>query len=530
MQKYEALKAVAIVVIATCCGRILGFVRELVIAARYGTEAENDALIVALSLPDIILGIIAVALSTTLIPIYIEARNKRGESLGQNFISALLIIVVCLTILISLLAYFKAFSIIDVLASSLPEETKLISAKLFIILIPITLLTSVISIFGGYLQANALFFIPAFISIPLNLAVVSSTLFLDEEIGIYAVAWGYLIGTLLQFLIVCLFVLKKGFHFTLNISEAQSLLKQAVILLIPVLIGSSVLQLNVLARNYLAAGLPEGSISALYFADKLMLFPHSVFILSLSVVAFPSLAEAVALNNQEEFIDSLKKWVNILLLLVMPLTIAFVVLNTPIVQLVYEHGSFDSRSTVLTSQTLQFYALALPAYGLRELLSRAFYSLKDTRTPMINGVIGVAVNIILSYCLVGKMQHRGLALAAALSATITVVLLFNDLEKKGIQLINLELVKNFIKYSGYSAVMGVTVYLFYRYVGGVSFYSEEIGLLLCIFLGCALYFAAVAILSPEIAGVQIGRLKEIIRLQTNKSHITEPKDESSNEH
>lgn len=500
MSKYDSLKAIMVVVIATGTGRILGFIREMIIAANFGTTSENDALIIALTMPDIILGIISAALTTILIPVYIEAREKKGRAAGIIFISSLLLVVILLTLILSVMAYMFASPIINCLAPGFLPETKLLATELFIIFIPVMVITSIITIFSGFLQANLNFFIPAFISIPLNIFVISFAYFLSGSIGVSVIAWGYVTGSVFQLAIIFIYANKHGFKISLNFSDSHKYLKSAWTMLVPVLIGSSVAQFNIIICNYLASGLSAGSIASLYYADKLILFPHSVFIMALAIVAFPSFSKNIAVNDKKEFNLAIVKWMNILLMFVIPLTVGFIILRNPIVQIVYQHGRFNYESTMMTATIVQFYALALPAYGLRELFNKIFYSLKETVIPMKIGMFSVSINILLNILLVKEMQYCGLALATTLSSYVSIILLFYKLVKKGHMPLERHHLINMFKFIFAAVVMGLIVKVFYGLA--VTHAALSISLLLSILIGIITYFTSIAILSPKLIKLQ----------------------------
>lgn len=201
-------------------------------------------------------------------------------------------------------------------------------------------------------------------------------------------------------------------------------------LVLPVFIGSSVMSLNSFVDRYLASYLQEGSISALNYADKLNGLVYGIFSASISAVIYPYLSRFFSSSQQEEFKKYLILSINSLILIMIPITFGVFILSNEIVQVVYERGAFNRKSTYLTSGALMFFSLGYLGYAVRDILSRTFYSIQDTLTPMKNGIFAVAVNIILNVILVRFLQHRGLALGTSIVAYVSVFLLLRSLIEK----------------------------------------------------------------------------------------------------
>lgn len=515
--KFNAFKAVSTVAIATALAKVLGFVREMTMAALFGTGMENDAFLMAFTLPNIIFGMIAGALATTLIPVFTEVKSKDGAESAQKFINNVITISFIFTFALSIIGIIFAEKIIEVIAAGFPTETKGLTVQLFRILVPLITIMSLVAVFTGYLQANFHFAMPAMVSIPMNVIILSFLWYFSSKWGIVSLAWGYTIGTSAQVLMLLIPAIKQGFKYKVNFMVNDPRIKQVGVLIVPVVIGTAVTQINALVDRFLASGLCEGSISALHFANKLVLFPHGVFILALSTVAYPTLSRTVASDDQEEFKRVLKRWINIMLMFVIPMTVGFIALQKPVTQLVYERGSFNSSSTALTAVALQYYSLGLPAFGLRDLLSRAFYSIQDTKTPMINGVIAVIINIVLNIILIKPLGHGGLALATSISGTVTVLLLIWSLHRKSLLEFNTHQLIYLSKFTIASLIMGFVVSNSYKYIYSLlnkTVFGLEISGIITILLGTFVYFVVLALLFlPEIYVKKISIMQYI---KTNK--------------
>jgi putative peptidoglycan lipid II flippase len=252
-------------------------------------------------------------------------------------------------------------------------------------------------------------------------------------------------------------------------------------LALPVMMGMAVQQLNALVDRMLASGLPEGSITALNFANRLNSFVYGVFSSSIAIVIYPFLSELNAKEDVDNFKKTLVKGLNIITLLMIPISVGAMVLRQPIVSILFERGLFDARATSMTASALLFYSLGMVFYGYRDVLNRTFYSLQDTKTPMLNGVIAVGVNIIFNLILVRYMKHSGLALATSISAIVMTALLFISLRKRLGSIGWSKLLSVFAKSIVASVVMGLVIYGLNAYA--ISRFNSVSGIISFVILG-----------------------------------------------
>src|SRR5699024_1129875 len=247
----------------------------------------------------------------------------------------------------------------------------------------------------AYLQVKENFIIPGLMPVPYNILIIISII-ISVKISPYLLPWGTLIGLSLQFLFQLPFAMKKGYRYKAYIDIKDEHLKRMLWLIAPVLIGVAVNQINTIVDRTIASTLVEGSISALNYATKLNQFVMGMFIVSISSVVYPMLSKLSSENNKERFNKSIITSINTVILLVIQISIGAIILANPIVKLLFQRGEFDARATQMTAVALIFYSIGMIGYGLRDILGKVFYSLQDTRTPMINGVIAMGLNIILN--------------------------------------------------------------------------------------------------------------------------------------
>lgn len=260
----------------------------------------------------------------------------------------------------------------------------------------------------------------------------------------------------------------------------------------------------------MASSLVAGSISALNYANRLNGLILGVFITAITTVIFPLLSKEFSEDNIKGVKKIMGYGVNLILLITIPAAVGLIVLSTPIVEVAFERGEFDSTATIMTSKALIFYAIGLVAMSLRLLIDRVYFSLQDTKTPMVNGAISVVFNIVLNLILVQFMGHAGLAFATSIATTIATLLLFYRLKKKIGSLGTMLYIKCGIKSGFASLVMGIAAYLIYRElysILGVAKLYNLIALLVAVGSGVVIYGILCYILGIEEVKEIIGRLK-----------------------
>jgi len=488
-------KATFFVIITTILSKLFGFLREVVLGAFYGTSYKLDSLIAAQLLPGVFFASILASFSTTFIPIYNEILVKESKEKASRFASKSLFLIVIAALIVAVVGSFLSPFIVKTIFKGFDESSKNLTWQLMRITFFYIIFLGANFILQGFLQSNENFVVPVLVGLPFNVIIIFSA-FLKKEFDIYGVAVAFVLGYFSMVLFQMPFAVKKGFKFKLDINLRDPYIIKLFKLVLPVFIGSSVMSLNSFVDRYLASFLPEGSISALNFADKLNGVVYGIFSSSISAVIYPYLSRFFSSEKKEEFKKYLVLSINSLILIMVPITAAVLVLSREIVQFVYERGAFDSRSTYLTSGALMFFSLGYLGYAVREILSRTFYSIQDTLTPMKNGILAVAINIVLNIVLVKYLKHRGLA-GTSIVAYVSVFLLMRSLFKKigkidlkssmivfvkalfasFVMVISIILVKNLIQIkTPVTFITKVTNLLIWGFVGVIS-YSTVIYLL-----------------------------------------------------
>ena len=409
----KVAKATIGLMLATAIAKGLGFGRELVLASSYGVSMYSDAYLTAMNIPVVIFAIIGITLATVLIPLYFEVNNELGEINALKFTNNVFNIVIVLCILLAIIGVVFTEQLVKIFAVGFEGETLNIAIHFTRITIMSIVFTGLSYIMTAYLQIKNNFTIPGLASVPKNIIIIVSII-LSVKYNPYIMIWGTLIGIATEFIFQLPFAIKSGYKYQLYINIKDKYIKKMSWLIGPVLIGVAVNQINTMVDRTLASTLVEGSISALNYANKLNGFVMALFITSVGAVIYPMLSKLSSEDNKEKFISSVVQSINSIILLVIPISIGAIVLATPIVKLLFQRGEFDARATSMTAIALIMYSIGMVAFGLRDIIGKVFYALKDTKTPMINGAIAIIMNIVLNIILVKYLQLAGLALSTSI--------------------------------------------------------------------------------------------------------------------
>ncbi len=512
----KVAKAAIGLMAATLIAKILGFGRELTLASAYGASATSDAFLVAMNIPAVIFTAIGTSLGTAFIPLFCEVSSSQGEDESVKYTNNIFNVVILICIILSLLGAIFTPQIVKLFALGFEGETlkqAIYFTRAMILGIPFL---GISYIMMAYLQVKENFIIPGLMPVPYNTCIILSII-ISTKTGPYILPWGALIGLLGQFIFQLPFAIKRGYRYKPYINFKDKYLKKMLWLVGPVLIGVAVNQINTIVDRTIASTLVEGSISALNYANKLNQFVMGMFIVSISSVVYPMLSKLSTENNKIKFNKSIITAINTVILLVIPISVGAIILSTPIVKLLFQRGEFDARATYMTSVALVFYSIGMIGFGLRDILGKVFYSLQDTKTPMINGALAMILNIILNISFVKftNMQLAGLALATSTSALVTVALLFINLRIKIGPFGGKSILKVFIKSLISALIMAFITKFVYNnisiLVGSSGTIKEIISLGSAILSGVIVYGICIIVLRVDEVNLILSSLKSKIK-------------------
>ncbi len=476
------LKNVIVISGSTALSRIFGLIRDVAIAHLFGASRAYDAYLIAFMIPHLLRRLLAEgALSSAFIPIFTERITKDGPDSAHRFAN---------TVFTAALIFFPGLAALGILfaplyvpffADGFSAEQLDLTIRLTQITFPFIALVGLAAIVMGVLNSYERFFAPAFAPVLFNIGVILSAFallsFFTEPI--YALAVGVLVGGLGQLLFQIPY-LKDTWRYRPQLDLRDEGLHKLLKLMLPSVVGLAIFQINSIVDNKLASHLAEGSISALQYAIRLFQLPLGLFVVSVGSVILPKLAAQAAQKDAQSFAQTLRESAKFSLFILLPATAGLFALAQPIIQVLFEHGNFTSEDTQLTVYALINYLPGLIGYGIAYLLTRAFYALQDTRTPLLVGAVTVALNVILDYALVGPMGVGGLALATSVAGIANALVLLFVLQRR----LSQNVWKAFIadseiaKMLGASVLMGIAVHC-------IALWASPLGELLTVGLGVA---------------------------------------------
>ena len=430
-------KNISIMSIGVFLSRILGLIRDQVMAFFFGTTYLNDAFNVGYNIPNLLRRLFGEgALSTAFVPIYNDIKVKQNEEEQIKFALNLLSVLTLILCLLTILGIALAPLIVKCLYPGLAMQTKILAIKLTRIIFPYLFFIGLSSTFIAILNSHNYFFMTGLSSALLNIGMMATVLIpyfvlkvTGEELIIWA-GWGVIIGGFLQTIINLPYLKKIGYRWAIYLKFGS----EAIVLLwrrfIPSMIGIGIREINLIADSLMASFLPIGSITALNFGNRLMQFPLGIFGISTGTAVLPFYSRCVSTKHYDELSESIRFTGLNLAYIMLPVTTIIIAIGEDFVRILFQSGAFKEKAVWMTSQALIFYSLGLIFYSLNQTLTPVFYAYKDTKTPVKIAAVMVALNIVLNFVLMQFMAHRGLALATSITACVNYFLLMSLIKKK----------------------------------------------------------------------------------------------------
>ena len=438
-----AVQTAMLMAILTLGSKLLGFVREMVMAGFFGTSFVVDAYVMAQAIPGIIFGGIFGAIDIAFMPLFSKITENEGKKQGNKFTSE----VICLSFTLAALLFIFGFLFSEQLVSIFASKFEGQVAELTSFYLKITFLylffTSVAGVLETMLRYRGVFLAQIIIGYSQNIIIIG-IIVISAKFDYHFLAFGMLIAYIVRLIIIGIISKKKQFSFTLSMKLGITA-KKILALSLPVFLGSSINQINAFVDKTLASGLPEGSIAALNYGNILIGLITGLTISIIMTIIYPRMAQAQALDNQEHFNQMVGTGFNLICIITIPCTLGAIAYSHQIVQIIYERGAFDPASTSLTGIAFLCYSVGLVFSSLNSLFIQAYYSMHDMKTPMIFGAVGVIINIVLNLILVRYLAHGGLALATSIAAICNALLLYYGMKKKHPKVVIVRKVKDVIK-------------------------------------------------------------------------------------
>jgi putative peptidoglycan lipid II flippase len=434
------LKSTLVVGSVTLLSRVLGFVRDVVVANLFGASAAADAFFVAFKIPNFLRRLFAEgAFSQAFVPVLAEYKSAREPGAVRDLVNHVS------GVFAGVLAAFTAIGILAaplfilVFAPGFLEQQNQfdLATHMLRITFPYLLLISLAAFVAGILNSYGQFGVPAFTPVLLNLSMISAALYLSPHMvePITALAWGVLLGGILQFALQLPFLWRLDLLPRPRWAPSHPGVRQIVTLMGPTLFAVSVSQINLLIDTLIASFLVHGSISWLYYSDRLVEFPLGVFGIALATVILPSLSERHASGDAQAFSATLDWALRLVLIVATPAAVALAVLAAPMIATLFQYGEFSGLDVIKSSYSLMAYAAGLIGFTVIKVAAPAFFARQDTKTPVKIGVLAMLTNIVLNVVLVFPLAHAGLALATSLAALLNGALLVRGLRRAGVHLL-----------------------------------------------------------------------------------------------
>lgn len=419
------LRSAAIVSLAFVASRLLGLVREGIIAYQFGTSGETSAYNAAFKIPDLLfLVVMAGSFGAAFIPVFAGFLQRGEDDRAWALASTVLNLAAVAILALAALTFALAGPIVRFLvAPGLDPEFQDLTVDLMRVLLLSPILLGLGIAAKGILEAQHRFVLPALAPLVYNAAIILGAVLLGPSIGVMGLGVGVVLGALAHAGIQVPGLVRAGMRWSPRLDLRAAGLAEVARLLLPRVVGLAAFQINFLIVNSFASGQGDAGISAFNFAWQLMMLPHGVLALSVSTVIFPTMARLWADGRVDALGDTFTRAIRPLLFLTVPAAIGLYGFRTAIVQTVLQFGAFDASSTALVAPPLAFFALGLVFYAAVEVLTRAFYAMQDTRTPVIAGVAIVLINVALCALLVGPLGLAGLALSLSLSTAVEALIL-----------------------------------------------------------------------------------------------------------
>lgn len=506
MSNKKIAASAALIGFATFLSRILGFLRDIIIAGLFGTGALAQAFVVSFRIPNLLRDLVGEGASNAaIVPVLSEynLRNDRAKffelvTVLFNLISAVLFLIVVLGVLLSPF-------IVRLIAPGFNSDAEKFAATVNLtrFIFPYIFFIGLTAYSMGVLNTMKHFSTPAFGPCLFNISMIVCVAFLTKGFGVYSLAIGVLIGGVLQLGVQALALYFKGMRIKNEWRFFHPEAKKIGRLLVPRAVGSGVYQLNVFIDTVLASLsriVGDGGVAAIYYSNRLIQFPMAIFGVALAQAALPTLSEHAADNDLAKLRDAISFSLCSILLVTIPASVGLLILGKDIIEVLFKRGEFSAYSADITYLALFFYSFGLFAFGGVKVLTSGFYSMKDTRTPVKSASIALVVNVVLNVILMFPLKIGGLALASSIASVVNFSMLYGLLKKKIGSLDTRRIVSLSYKAVLASILMGVVVYFLGVGIGiskNAAFSQKALRLCFLITCGIISYITASLFLKVE---------------------------------
>jgi putative peptidoglycan lipid II flippase len=500
----QIARAAGTVMFAFVLSNLIGLLRQVLISSAFGTGKMIDAFYAASTYPDLIFNLVAGgALSSAFLPTFMGflAQEKRSDAwkLAAAIINLVLLILVGLSIISSI---FSLQIVKYILARGFAPEQQLLTASILRVLLVAPAIFGVSGLLMGILNAHQKFLLPALAPSMYWLGMILGLIFLVPSMGVFGLAWGAVLGAALHLAVQLPGLLNLPSHaYSLTFGLSNASVREVARLMAPRLLGVAVVQLNMVVNTMIASGLAVGSLAAIRYAWQVMTMPQVVIAQAIAIAALPTFSAQVARNEISDMRSSLAATLRGVIMFSLPAMIGLILLRQPVIAALFQHKEFNVLSTEMVSWALLWYTAGLVGHSVVEILSRAFYALHDTKTPVIVGTVAMGLNVIFSFGFawifnqIGWMPHGGLALANSFATALEGATLFVLMRKRLDGIEGKSIADGALRVSLASLGMGIGLWFWMRAAGEMNRWVIVLG---GVAVGAILYLLGVLILKvPE---------------------------------
>ena len=499
------MKTSYILMIITILSKVFGLLREKALAYFFGVGMVADIFLIAFQLPMTFTNVISGAVANGYIPMYDKIKEREDKKNADAFTANLSNIILIVFTIVTILSIIFARPLVKLMAEGFSGEKLELAIFVSRVAMLSIAVTAVSSIYKAYLQIYEKFIISVLHSIIMNIIIIIS-MGLAYKMGINYLAIGILVAFVFQYAIFILPIKRLGYKHSLKIDFNDDM-KMMFVSILPILISTSAIEINFMISRSIASGAYTGGISILNYAYKLQSFVTGIVVTSIITATYPKLANFGSKKDYSNLKSALSEGLSNMLLLVVPAAFGLYIFSFPIVNLLFVGGEFSVDDAKITATVLSFFAFGVIGIGVREIISRVFYSLGDNKTPVINSVVIVGINIILAFLLSKIMGIRGIALATSISFIVgAITLYFSSIKLIG-NVFDKKLVTNLIKITVSSAIMALVSKIAYDIL--TKSLGINLSLLISIIVAGIIYLLLLIIF-------RVDEIKEIFRLLLKK--------------
>jgi putative peptidoglycan lipid II flippase len=531
-------RAAFVVMAATLLSRVFGLAREMVMSTYFGARTQIDAYRVAFLLPNLFRMLLAdAAIASAFIPVFSSYLAKKDKQNAWKVASTVINMMILFLIVFLGLGMIFSRQLIPILAPGFAAKAQTMDLAVLMtrVMFPSILLVALAGVVMGILNSYDHFAAPAVAPVLWNILIIGSVVLLAPRIGVVSLAVGVTLGSLVQLVFQLPFLKGRETNYSLILDWRHPGVKQVGALLVPVIISLAALDINAVVDTRFASTLVTGSVASLGYAQRLWMLPLGMFAIAISTVLFPTLSRQAALEDLKAMKESLSLGIRVILMIVLPASVGLMVLGIPIIRLILQQGRFVARDTIFTASALFHYSVGLFAAGELYIVNRAYYSLKDTRTPMIVAagaivvnyfgdwlfmiylpVIAKAIHLPKSISYLG-LAHGGIALSTSLVCILNFLVLVWILKVRLKGIDGMKIAGAGLKALFASAVLGLAAFYSRSYTAqffGVSKAGQGAAILIAILAGMLVYLGLLMLLRAD----EVKVVYELVSHRTGKGN------------